>query len=234
VSQVEERKTRKFKEVDTYDLQKGQPYFLLPFRFHRLNSAQEVIVNDVGDYQILPTGTFEKIVKRKISKENDDELYGDLISKFFISEQPITPLVDVIATRYRTKKSFLDNFTGLHIFVVSLRCEHTCHYCQVSRVTQDKERYDMSRQHLDKGIDLMMRSPNPHVTMEFQGGEALLAFDNIVYAIERSKKLAEAHGKKITHVVCTNLAMVTEGMLEYFRDNNVLVSTSLDGPDYVH
>jgi hypothetical protein len=32
----------------------------------------------------------------------------------------------LLATKYRTKKAFLDGFTSLHIFVVSLRCEHSC------------------------------------------------------------------------------------------------------------
>ena len=71
------------------------------------------------------------VIQRSINKENDAELFGDLIANFFISEDQVPPLIDIYATRYRTKKSFLDTFTSLHLFVVSLRCEHTCHYCQV-------------------------------------------------------------------------------------------------------
>lgn len=116
------RKSRKFKEIDYYNLDENDnQYFLLPFRFHRINSEKEIIVNEVGDYLILPTGTFEKIVKRKINKETNSELYGDLIANFFISEEVVSPLIDVLATRYRTKKLFLNYFTGLHIFVISLR-----------------------------------------------------------------------------------------------------------------
>jgi hypothetical protein len=32
-----------------------------------------------------------------------------------------SPLLDVLATKYRTKRSFLDGFTKLHIFVTTLR-----------------------------------------------------------------------------------------------------------------
>ena len=78
----------------------------------------------------------------------------------------------------------------------------------------DKGRYDMSRDHIDKGIDLMMKSPNPFLTMEFQGGEALLAFDNIVYAVEKTEELALKHNKSVNYVICTNLALVTEEILE--------------------
>jgi His-Xaa-Ser system radical SAM maturase HxsB len=101
-------------------------------------------------------------------------------------------------------------------------------------VTQDKGRYDMSRDHIDKGIDLMMKSPNPFLTMEFQGGEALLAFDNIVYAVEKAEELALKHNKSVNYVICTNLALVTEEILEYCRLHNILISASLDGPGSIH
>lgn len=235
INTIDKKKTRKFKEFEYYNLNEdNNQYFLLPFRFHRINSEKEIIVNEVGDYLILPTGTFEKIVRRKINKESDSELYGDLIANFFISEEIINPLIDVLATRYRTKKLFLNYFTGLHIFVISLRCEHTCHYCQVSRVTQNKDKYDMSIDNINKGIDIMFKSPNPHVTMEFQGGEALLAFDKIKYAVERAEEIAIEKGKTLTIVICTNLALINEEILYYCKEHNILISSSLDGPKFVH
>lgn len=226
------KQNRKFKDFDTYrDI---GTYYLLPFRFIRLNSHREIIVNEVGDFLIVNKGTAERIIRKQIDPETESELYGDLIANFFISLDRIPYLIDVIATRYRTKKSFLDNFTALHIFVISLRCEHTCHYCQVSRVSEDKKSFDMLRTHIDKGIELMMQSPNPHVTMEFQGGEALLAFENIQYGVEQAENAAEQHGKQITFVICTNLAPITREMLMYCKQKGIIISTSLDGPEYIH
>ena len=231
---IDARQTRKFKDVTYYNTSLTNTYHLLPFRFHRLNKHKEVLVNEVGDFIIVTTGTAETIIKRELSKITHPELYGDLIANFFISEERIPPLLDVISTRYRTKKSFLDYFTSLHIFVISLRCEHTCHYCQVSRVVQDKDAFDMNRRHIDKGIEFMMLSPNPNVTMEFQGGEALLAFDNIKYAVELTKVEAAKRKKNVTFVICTNLAPLTEEILEYCKTNDILISTSLDGPEFIH
>lgn len=231
---LSERKTRKFKEQSFYDSRIVNQYFLLPFRFFRLNERKEILVNEVGDHLIVPTGTAERIVLRQVSKDLDEDLYADLIAGFFISEEQVPPLLDVLATRYRTKKSFLDHFTSLHIFVITLRCEHTCHYCQVSRVSEDKSSFDMKRAHIDKGIEIMMQSPNPHVTMEFQGGEALLAFDSICYAVSKAKEKAAIYGKKVTYVICTNLAPLTDHMLQYCQENEILISTSLDGPEYIH
>lgn len=225
---------RTFREEGFYDLSQQRAYNLMPFKFHRINSNLEVLVNEVGDFLLVPTGTAEQIILKKLDKYESPNLYGDLVANFFISEEPYSPLIDVLAIRYRTKKSFLDRFTGLHIFVISLRCEHTCQYCQVSRVTQNKEKYDMSRSHIDKAIIHMMASPNRDVTMEFQGGEALLAFDNVVYAIDKAKELAPKYGKFINYVICTNLALVNEEILAYCKENDVLISTSLDGPKFVH
>jgi His-Xaa-Ser system radical SAM maturase HxsB len=234
IDEKPQRNSRKFRDIDQFKSNEKSQYYLLPFRFQRITDEKEIIVNEVGDYLILSNGTFEKIVKRQIDKEKDFALYGDLISNFFISEDPIPPLIDVLATRYRTKKLFLNYFTGLHIFVISLRCEHTCHYCQVSRVTQNRDLYDMSIENIDKGIDIMFKSPNPHVTMEFQGGEALLAFDNIRYAVEKAERIAQEVGKGLTKVICTNLALINQEILEYCKEHEILISTSLDGPQYVH
>ncbi|WP_299526774.1 His-Xaa-Ser system radical SAM maturase HxsB [Winogradskyella sp.] len=224
---------RQFRDYDYYDQSKGK-YFLMPFNFHRINKNREVLINEIGDFIFAPVGTYETIVKRELSKEKHPELYQDLVSNHFISEEIYSPNIDLIATRFRTKKLFLDRFTSLHIFVISLRCEHTCAYCQVSRVTQNKEKYDMSLVSIDKGIEFMMKSPNPNVTMEFQGGEALLAFDNIKYAIKKAQEFAPIYGKSINYVICTNLALINEEILEYCKINQVLISTSLDGPKYVH
>jgi His-Xaa-Ser system radical SAM maturase HxsB len=101
-------------------------------------------------------------------------------------------------------------------------------------VSQDKVAFDMKRDHIDKGIELMMKSPSPNITMEFQGGEALLAFENIVYAIKEAKQAALQFNKQITYVICTNLAPLTDEMLTFCKDNEVLISTSLDGPAFIH
>jgi His-Xaa-Ser system radical SAM maturase HxsB len=226
------RKSRKFNDFNYYE-HGYLDYFLMPFRFISLNDEKEILVNEVGDFLIVGKGTAQRIILRQLN-EDDEELYADLTANFFISKEKIPVLIDVLATRYRTKKSFLDHFTALHIFVISLRCEHTCHYCQVSRVSEDKSAFDMSRSHIDKGIELMMQSPNSHVTMEFQGGEALLAFENIKYAVSKAQEAALCYEKEITFVICTNLAPVTLDMLTFCKEHNILISTSLDGPEFIH
>lgn len=231
---MELRANRKFQQADVYFTDKLNSYNLLPFKFHRLNDSKEIIVNEVGDLLIVPNGTVEKIVHRNLSEEKDKELYADLISNFIISKYSIDPLIDIMATRYRTKKSFLDDFTGLHIFVMTLRCNHSCQYCQVSRVSEDKETFDMSVENLDRAISIMMKSPNPNITMEFQGGEPLITFSQIKYAVLKTEEEAKLKSKNITFVICTNVSIINEEILQFCKDHNILISTSLDGPEFIH
>jgi uncharacterized protein len=142
--------------------------------------------------------------------------------------------IELLATKYRTKKSFLDGFTKLHMFVVTLRCDHSCHYCQVSRVSTNRSRYDMSEETARKAVDLMFQSPSPVLKVEFQGGESLLNFDLIRYIIEYSQERNAQEGRELEYVVTTNLVPVTDEILDYLKRRSVLVSTSLDGPAFVH
>jgi His-Xaa-Ser system radical SAM maturase HxsB len=208
-----------------------ETFQLLPFRFTRLDE-KELLVNEVGEYLIVPTGTVRTLLEKKI--DLDSALYRDLKAKQFLFDPSSSPLLDVLATKYRTKYSHIYGGTKLHIFVVTLRCEHTCHYCQVSRQTTARGEYDMSEATADRAISLMMDSPSQHLTLELQGGEPLLAFDLIRYIVPRAKQEAALHGKSLDIVVTTNLACVTDEMIAYFAEEEIKISTSLDGPEFLH
>lgn len=222
---------RKFKSFDYYKNER-ETYYLLPFRFHQINKETEVIVNEVGDFILVPVGTAGRIARKEVKWEED--VYADLVANFFISEKPIPDLIDVLATRYRTKKSFLDEFTALHIFVISLRCNHSCHYCQVSRVSEKRDEFDMSLENLKAGIHHMFSTPSTSITMEFQGGEPLLAFDKVKFGIEYALKINERYSKNISFVICTNATVFSEEILQFCLQYNVIISTSLDGPEFLH
>jgi His-Xaa-Ser system radical SAM maturase HxsB len=219
-----------------YQIDKFTPpptgYKLLPFRFLSLDASNELVVNEAGEYAIVPKGTSRTLIQRQLDPGSD--LYATLKAKQFIADSGSAPLLDILATKYRTKYAFIEGFTKLHIFVVTLRCDHSCHYCQVSRQTTDKSSYDMSFATADKSVDLMMKSPAKHLTMELQGGEPLLAMDVIRHMVPYAKQRAKDLNKELSIVVTTNLANATDDILKYLRDENIKVSTSLDGPAFIH
>ena len=178
---------RQFYTIDTYRAGDSN-YELLPFRFLRLDPDRELMVTDAGEYEIVPRGTVTSVVNNGL--DSNSQLYKTLKAKQFLYDRDSAPLLGVLATKYRTKKSFLNGFAKLHIFVVTLRCDHSCDYCQVSRQTADKALYDMSLEVAEKALALMMRVPARDLTVEFQGGEPLLALDAIKYTVRRAKSLA--------------------------------------------
>lgn len=207
-----------------------QPYYLLPFDFTEI-SGKEVLVNELGDMIVSPKGTVQKIIERSLPK---DDLYKSLVSNFFISEQIIPPLIEVYAERLREKKRFIESWTGLHIFVMTLRCNQNCVYCQASSQNEDSVGCSMSKETMAKGVELMFRSPSDSITMEFQGGEPTLVPDVIEYGIQLAEEKNKTANKEIHYVLCTNSIRLTDRMLEICKKYGVVISTSLDGPAFLH
>lgn len=207
-----------------------KPYFLLPFDFIEI-SDKEVLVNELGDMIISPKGTVQKIVDRTLPK---DDIYKSLVANFFISEQMIPPLAEVYAERLREKKRFLESWTGLHIFVMTLRCNQNCVYCQASSQNEESAGCTMSKETMAKSVELMFHSPSDSITMEFQGGEPSLVPDLIEYGIQLAEEKNKAAQKEIHYVLCTNSIHLTERMLEICKKYSVVISTSLDGPAFLH
>lgn len=206
-------------------------YSLLPFRFHRMPTGEEVLVTDCGEWTIEPAGTVGRIVAGEV--EPRTALGRRLQARQMISKGP-EAVLDAVATKLRTKKRHLADFTSLHMFVATLRCEHSCHYCQVSRRSSDKLAFDMSTETADRAVDLVLRAPSATPKIEFQGGEPFLAFDVIKFVVEKARTRAQRLGKAPSFVVATNLAVVTDDMLRYCRDENLQISTSVDGPAWLH
>ena len=80
----------------------------------------------------------------------------------------------------------------------------------------------------------MFQSPSPSITMEFQGGEPSLPFQLLKKAVKRTVELNQEHRKQITYVLCTNSINLTEEILHLCKEYNILISTSLDGPAFIH
>jgi His-Xaa-Ser system radical SAM maturase HxsB len=209
----------------------NNPYYLLPFYFRHLND-NEILVNEVGDYLVTPTGTAQRIVNRQVKQE--EELFHDLLSNYFVSLTPVPELIDIYAVRLRTKKAFLEDFTALHIFVLTLRCNQNCIYCQASSQKEDACEKDMIKADLKKSVELMFKSRSPHLTMEFQGGEPTLVPHLIRYAVEYAKKINVTENRNITCVLCTNCVNLTDELLDICKQYNILISTSLDGHAALH
>jgi His-Xaa-Ser system radical SAM maturase HxsB len=92
----------------------------------------------------------------------------------------------------------------------------------------------MSLETARKAVDLLFQSPAKDIKVEFQGGEPLLAFDQIKFIVELINQQNSHSEKNIQFVVASNLSLLTNDILGFLSKHNICVSTSLDGPEFLH
>src|SRR3954468_11467880 len=202
---------------------------LLPFNFERAGANQYLVANMVGDFIRLTEDELNRLVD--LAVRPGDGLYEKAYATHLITGTNQKAQSQLLAARMRSRMSFLQHVTPLHIFVVTLRCEHSCPYCQVSRQSTDRSRFDMSEETATRALDIAFASPAARIKIEFQGGEPLLNFPLIRKIVAAAKQRS---GKRLDFVIASNLALLDDTVLEFCKENNVLLSTSLDGPADLH
>ena len=118
-------------------------YQILPFRFDRFNDSEYLLTNDVGEYIFLSNDDFEKFISNDL--DTSSTLFQDIASKQIATTDNVNDVVKMLATKFRTKKSILRDFTCLHMVVPTLRCNSSCIYCQVARKNIDDHEADMTK-----------------------------------------------------------------------------------------
>src|ERR1700684_3303667 len=147
---------------------------LLPFNLERTGTNQYLVANLVGDFIRLTEDELNRLIGLQIEPGHD--LYEKAYSAHLITGTNQNAQRQLLALRLRSRMLFLRQVTPLHIFVVTLRCEHSCPYCQVSRQSTDRSRFDMSEETARRSLDIAFASPSSRIKIEFQGGEPLLNF----------------------------------------------------------
>jgi His-Xaa-Ser system radical SAM maturase HxsB len=203
----------------------------LPFRFERLDKDRVLVTNEVGEHTLLTAGQFDELAARRFG---DPELVRRLRGLHIVRRRGEQLPVDLLAVKVRTRYRRIAEFTSLHMFVVTLRCEHSCRYCQVSRQSADKMQFDMSSETADRALDLVFSSPSPSLKIEFQGGEPLLNFPMVRHVVERAIERNQVAGRDLSFVIASNLALLDDTVIRFCERHGISVSTSLDGPRDLH
>ena len=222
----------RFRSIESFRPVNGAKYNLLPIRFVRLPDSRVIVSNDAGQYCVLTRDEFDDFTEHRLAL--DDPTYQRLKSSHLLIDDDSSVALDLLALKVRTKYQQLKQFTSLHLFVVSLRCDYSCPYCQVSRQMSDKSKFDMSEETALAGVDFTFRSPSKALKIEVQGGEPLLNFPLIQFIVEKAQERNKQEKRDLQFVIATNLSYITEQVLDYCDKNNILISTSLDGPEDLH
>lgn len=219
---------RSFKSPEFY--RRAKDYRLLPLWFMRFDGNRYFVSGMGGEYLFMDRHDLERVVQGRVDPA--EPLYADLLGSHLIADDDSDIHRELIAAKYRTRHSRLPDWTALHMFVTTLRCDHSCQYCQVSRVSEDRGSFDMTPETASKAVGLMFKSPSPYLKVEFQGGETLLNFDLVRHVVAEAK--GRNDGRKLEFVITTNLANLTDEMIHFAEEHQIIFSTSLDGPEELH
>jgi len=198
------------------------------FRYKKF-AGEYLVTNDIGRYVFLKQKDFNNFIEGKLNKKSS--VYKELQEKNFIKDDlNLTEIIDI----YRERNSFLFHGTSLHIIVVTLRCNYNCIYCQASSRNLAATGFDMDKKTAKAVVETIFQSPNPDITIEFQGGEPLVNWPVVKFIIEEAEKKNRKAKKNLIITLVTNLSLMDEKKYRYLTQHRIAVCTSLDGPEKLH
>ena len=187
-----------------------------------------LITNDWGYHAYISRDDF----KRFLAGLNPvDPLWEDLAAKGFVRNH-----MDFqnLSQEWRKKNSFLWQGAVLHVVVVTLRCNQKCVYCQASSIGASRQETDMDIKTAKAVVDSIFQSPNPYLTIEFQGGEPLLNWPVVRFIIEYAGEKNQIEKRKLLFAMVSNMSLMDEQKINFLLEHEVSLCTSLDGPRDLH
>lgn len=195
---------------------------ITPFRFRRV-SDRMLITNEAGDYDFFAPDVMERFFAGTLTGEecqafrNLSVLIQDDREDWRLSS--LMRRIRETHTRHPRQLSYL-------IVIPTLRCDLACSYCQVSRAPVDAKGVDWTEDRVLEFERFVNGIDTDHLKLEFQGGEPTLRTDLLSRIIE----ICSSRFKTTEFVICTNLTRLTNEVEALLSRDDVVISTSIDGP----
>ncbi len=115
---------------------------------------------------------------------------------------------------------------------IAHECNMDCGYCFVPENIRQQEKI-MSEEVIARALDMLLEeTPYGFLTVDFFGGEPLLNFPGIKFAVDYARKKGADKEWKFT--VTTNTLLLDKEKLAYFQDQDFSFVLSCDGRPGVH
>ena len=198
------------------------------FNFKKIKN-QYLLTNDLGRYIFITPNQFRELIGKGVVSE---PVIGNRLRKnAFVFDSSVEAFLDDYENHMINAKKYLYLATQLHIFVVNTACNMQCVYCQAQNGEEIPNAF-MNKETAKAAVEIALQSPSNNLQFEFQGGEPLLNFDVIRFIVEYSRE--KAGNKNIRYSIVSNLTMLTDEKARFIRENDIEISTSLDGPEAIH
>ena len=201
-----------------------------PYVWWQRLDEEYLLTNDTGEYIMLSSGEFRTFTGTGALPSSNPKL-REMEEKGFIRGR-----LDFknLSRRWKESNAYLDRGPGLHIFVLTLRCNHKCVYCQSGALREEEKRSDMDIRTARKSLDFALSAPVKGLSIEFHGGEPLLNWNVLKETVLYGEKKARAAGKEIKFALVSNFSLMTKEKADFLVRHGVALCTSLDGPACLH
>ena len=198
------------------------------FNFKQFNN-RVLMTNDFGKYVFVTNDEFKNIINQNVNLESD--LGKKLLDNKMIYSESDLGYSDVNRYPLREIKGHVNMPTSLHIFVVTTVCNMACVYCQANNGSECSNLF-MDEETAERAVDIALEAPTRNLSFEFQGGEPLINYRIIKHIVEYTE--LKKGNRCVTYNIVTNLTLLEDDMIDFFKEYSFGVSTSLDGPINVH
>lgn len=195
----------------------------------------EIIAVNKELYEYIKAIMEDDVTKKININQRTKGEYDELVSAGYLQlsyieniEHMATPLL----------KLALDRKMERILLQVTQNCNLRCEYCVYSESknpnTRSHSNNIMTFQTAKKAIDFYAKHSidNDVKTIGFYGGEPLLNFKLIKEVIEYANE--KFKGKEIVYSITTNGTLLNDDIIDFFEENNVMLTVSLDGPKAIH
>lgn len=116
------------------------------------------------------------------------------------------------------------------------KCNLRCSYCCYSGIYKNR-RVHSARSMECSDIDSIYEfidntiKKQDHIKIFFYGGEPLLTYDTVRYAVDKGRQL---WGEEVTFTLSTNGTTLSEDKIEWLIENQIELAISIDGPERFH
>lgn len=151
----------------------------------------------------------------------------------------ITPIKNIIIEHPASEylENYIDDCASKMILQVTHSCNFRCRYCSFSNNTGISREHESKSLSLEKGKKAILflkekSSCRKDLEIFFYGGEPLIEFYKIKEYIKYAHKIMPE--KNIKFFMTTNLSILNDAIIDFFIENDINITVSLDGPKEVH
>lgn len=199
------------------------------YRFRRFGDRY-LISSDIGAWMFLSADEFHEFVTQPIDVLEDDLSCRLRKRGFLVEADDLAREVDISYRKYAPY------FEGPVLFIIGVTgaCNLNCEYCHADAEIRSPKQDRFSDRTVSKLVDFIIDASAKRATVEFQGGEPLLAFGSIRKIVDEFRSRPAFEEKRIQFTLSTNLTTLDDEKLDYMVENGVQIVTSIDGPASVH